>query len=96
MKRYDIDIDHSGYNDFTINELESTDGEWVKYTDIPKHSEELKEAYLNIVGTWEQSTGDCDEKYCVHCFWDEYEKKHDEDCIVLKAETYLKSIKEGK
>lgn len=48
-------------------------------------------AYKEIAENWEYYSGDCDDQYCSFCSeWDQYNNKHDINCIVLKAERYLK------
>jgi len=84
MKRYSIsDLEKEKGNSYDRHGKE-----YVKYDEANKL---LIEAYESIIEDWKQADGDCDTLYCVHCSsWDEYQRNHDKDCVVLKAKEYLK------
>ncbi len=86
MKRYDME-GCSGFCEATIDEI--IDGEYVKHDEA--HAI-LKEAYEAVVGNYIIYDDKAD--YCIHCNakgqTHENPITHKEDCIVLKADKWLK------
>ncbi len=92
MKRYDFDITKMDYGNgaVEITENENSCGEYVKHDEA---SALLKEAYEAIVDNHKQYDGEKDK--CVYCNgelfnWLAKNIDHEDDCIVLKAEQWLK------
>jgi hypothetical protein len=55
---------------------------------------QLLTAYLEISENWEYYSGDCDDQFCSFCSeWDQWDKEHDVNCIVLRAYRYINKHK---
>ena len=90
MKRYIIE----GVYTLVENKSKDTDElDVVKYDEANKL---LIEAYGDIVLNRESYSNDTDNNYCTFCGQDHILNipKHTKDCIVLKAEQYLKENKQ--
>ena len=97
MKRYNQNhiIDHGTGAPRICDMKENSKGRWAEHSDVAELEQFTRELCESVILSFSQSNG-----YCVQCGrWlrgeDDPDYRHRDDCIVLKAENWLKEKRDN-